>query len=274
MLASPTSPGQPRPGATIGTAIELDVGSEALDKFLWIFYNPTFSIYKAPAEDWACILELANRWKFSEVKQFAIRELHKQEMSLIDRIVLYQNCRAEEEALIPLYAELCARDQPLSLAESEKLGVQTAVIVFQAREALRSQPAERGKSPLPENVEDDEVENTVREILQGVPQSNRKSISLNGWAAAYEEALASMSDAQARTRRARRIPREEPTETSIETVTERETEASTPINTEPTVVEREFGASHREEEKPSAGTQSRKKSIRKSILRSLRLTKK
>ena len=39
-LNAPAPPGQSRPGATIGTAIELDVETEALDKFLWVFYNP------------------------------------------------------------------------------------------------------------------------------------------------------------------------------------------------------------------------------------------
>ena len=132
-------------------------------------------------EDWACILELACQWRFPQVKGFALRELEKMKISLIDRIVLYQKCSLDEEYLVPLYGELCARDAPLSIAESEKLGVQTAVIVFQARESLRGHSSERGKSPLPEDVEEDEIVDTIQDILKGVPQSNRKSISLSGW---------------------------------------------------------------------------------------------
>ncbi|KAJ8076675.1 hypothetical protein PM082_001098 [Marasmius tenuissimus] len=277
VLGKATPAGNPRPGSTPASAVVLEVTSEELDKFLWVFYNPTFS-WDAPVEDWACVLDLACRWRFPQVKGFALRELEKMKMSLIDRIVLYQKCSLDEEYLVPLYGELCARDAPLSIAESEKLGVQTAVIVFQAREALRGHSSERGKSPLPEEVEEDEIIDTIRDILKGVPQSNRKSISLSGWAAAYEEALATM-DTHARTRRTRRITREEvqfPSDPgAMDTIMERETEATmTPKISESEPRESEYEGIEDEEARPSPDTQGRKRSIRKSLLRSLGIARK
>ncbi|KAG7091189.1 hypothetical protein E1B28_010240 [Marasmius oreades] len=292
ILGKPTSPGQPKPGSTPTSAILLEVTSEELDKFLWVFYNPTFS-WDAPVEDWASILYLASLWRFPHVKAHALRELEQMTMPLIDKIALFQKCSLDEEYLVPLYGALCARDAPLSIAESEKLGVQTAVIVFQAREALRAHSSERGKSPLPEEVEDDEIVDTIRDILKGVPHSNRKSISLSGWveiflyqheptingifrgqAAAYEEALASR-DVHGRTRRARRITREEfPSDPGMETITEKETEPpTTPKITEPPEPGSENSVDD-SEAKPSPGTQGRRRSFRKSLLKSLRISKK
>ncbi|KAF9268515.1 hypothetical protein L218DRAFT_853191 [Marasmius fiardii PR-910] len=181
LLAKPTSPGHPKPGSTPASAIRLDVSSEDFDRFLWVFYNPTFSVWEAPIEDWEAILQLACNWRFPQVKAHTLRELEKRTMPLIERIALYQKCSLDEEYLVPLYSALCARDAPLSIVESEKLGVQTAVIVFQAREALRAHSSERGKSPLPEEVEEEEIVDTIHDILKGVPHSNRKSISLSGW---------------------------------------------------------------------------------------------
>ncbi|KAL0579625.1 hypothetical protein V5O48_002397 [Marasmius crinis-equi] len=251
--------GQPKPGSTPGSAILLEVSSEELDKFLWVFYNPDYS-WDAPVEDWACILDLACQWRFPQIKAFALRELERRSMSLIDRIVLYQKCSLDEEYLVPLYSELCARDAPLSIAESEKLGVQTAVIVFQARESLRALPTERGKSPLPEDVEEDEIVDTIRGILKGVPQSNQTLLTNPEQAAAYEEALASM-DAHARTRKARRVTKESvqfPVDRgAMDTITERETEATI----SPRISESDPRETEQEEMEDNAGQSEAKEAV-------------
>lgn len=137
-------------------------------------------------EDWSCILSLACRFRFPEVKKLAVRHLEKIDLDLVDRIALYQESNADEDILIPLYAQLCARDRTLSLVETHKLGYETAVMVFQAREHLRS-PSNRGKSPLPDDVEDGEVEDTIRDLMKElfIGSDHRKSISPGGWVRSF-----------------------------------------------------------------------------------------
>ncbi|KAJ3820747.1 hypothetical protein F5880DRAFT_1487436 [Lentinula raphanica] len=229
LLNRPTPTGQ-QPYGTLQNPLILDVPSEEFQQLLWVFYNPVFSYEEAKLEDWGCILSLACRFKFPEVKKLAVRHLEKYNLDLVDRISLYQECNADEDLLIPLYAQLCSRDRTLSLIETHKLGYETAVMVFQAREQLRS-PLDRGKSPLPDDIEEGEVEDTIRDLMKdiftGNPNDNRKSISANGWvntprirplretltvaffseqAAAYEEALATLN-MEPKSRSVRRIQR-------------------------------------------------------------------
>ncbi len=80
--------------------------------------------------------------------------------------------------MIPLYAKLCSRDEPLNKTESQKLGVETVVLVFHARERLRSSSRDGVKSPLPEGVNPLDVMQVVSEMWQGDDVSNRSS---GGW---------------------------------------------------------------------------------------------
>ncbi|KAJ3793063.1 hypothetical protein GGU11DRAFT_801146 [Lentinula aff. detonsa] len=178
MLSRPPPTGQSSYGS-LNNPVVLDATSEEFQQLLWVFYNPVYSYEEAKLEDWGCILSLACRFKFPEVKKLAVRNLEKFNLDLVDQLSLYQECNADEDLLIPLYAQLCARDQTLSLIETHKLGYETAVMVFQAREHLRS-PADRGKSPLPDNLEEGEVEDTIRDLMKdlfsGNPNDNRSGL--------------------------------------------------------------------------------------------------
>ncbi|KAJ6524530.1 hypothetical protein B0H19DRAFT_972088 [Mycena capillaripes] len=137
LLASP-SPGQPRQGSSHLTAVKLqDVPAKDFEKFLWVFYNPTYSLYDASVDDWTCILHLGHDWQFAEVEKFAVRELEKMTMSAVDRIALYQKHNVAEDLLIPHYAAVCTRGFPLDLDESERLGMPTVVLINQAMHAIQ-----------------------------------------------------------------------------------------------------------------------------------------
>jgi hypothetical protein len=100
------------------------------------------------------ILQLADLWEFKEVKELAVRELHKKpELDLVGRLALYQDYKVDARHLIPLYGLLGARDTPLTLEESKILGLDTTVMIASMREQLRALPSNEGKSPLPEGLE-------------------------------------------------------------------------------------------------------------------------
>jgi len=164
----PTSPGQPRHGEDESVAIVLDVPGIDFVKLLGVFYNPRYTVYDWTVEDWTTILELADKWEFNEVKNLAIRELQKQTIPLLTRIVLYQRFKVEHALLVPLYADLCSRPDALDDDESEALGIKTTVLIFRARERLRAQPSDEGRSPLPPGLEKEDVHNAIMTILGGI----------------------------------------------------------------------------------------------------------
>ena len=100
------------------------------------------------------ILKLADSWGFKEVKELAVRELHKKpQLDLVERLALYQDHQVDSCHLIPLYGLLCARDTPLTIKESKILGLDTTVLIATMREQLRALPSNEGKSPLPDDLE-------------------------------------------------------------------------------------------------------------------------
>ncbi|KAF8910791.1 hypothetical protein CPB85DRAFT_667780 [Mucidula mucida] len=168
LFDQPTKPGEVRLGSSLSSAIMLDaVNVEEFDRFLWVFYNPLYSDYSdATFDDWAVILRLAQRWRFPLVKKLAVRELQAiKNVDLVDRIILYKLHDVDHEYLSPLYVKLCSRDEPLTQVESQKLGVETTVLIFQARERLRSRGSDELKSPLPGDVDHSDVLKVVAEIL-------------------------------------------------------------------------------------------------------------
>ncbi|KAJ6463360.1 hypothetical protein C8R45DRAFT_517541 [Mycena sanguinolenta] len=136
LLASP-SPGAPRQGSSHLTAVKLQgVTAKDLEKFLFVFYNPTYSLYDTPISDWACILHLGHEWQFLEVVKLAVRELEKMALPVVDRIALYQKHKVAEDLLVPHYATLCTRGCALDLDESERLGMSTVVLINQAMHSI------------------------------------------------------------------------------------------------------------------------------------------
>jgi len=156
---NPVSPGQTREGTTNTEPVVLDgVTAEEFERLLWVFYNPKYSLYDASVETWKSVLRLANKLEFKEVKELAIRELHlKKELPLVDKMALYQAHQVDQRHLVPLFAELCARDTPLTLEESHILGPDSTYLVYSTRERLRAQPSDEGRSPLPEGLEETDV---------------------------------------------------------------------------------------------------------------------
>jgi len=161
------NPGNEQPGSTDGNAFTLeDTKSEDFARFLWVFYNPKYSLYEAPLETWLSILKLANRWTFDSVKELSVRELEKLEIEPIEKIAIYHNHNISRLYLVPSYISVCKRDKSLSFSEGMNLGMETVLRIAEARERLRLQASESGvRSPTFEDFEDNEVETLVREIF-------------------------------------------------------------------------------------------------------------
>ncbi|KAJ3820656.1 hypothetical protein F5880DRAFT_930044 [Lentinula raphanica] len=161
-------------GSSMSSAIVLDdyeITAEEFESFLRVFYNPKYYYYDLarPHEEWASILKLSNLWDFPNVKELAIRELEKLEIPLVDRIVLYQDHQVDAELRLPLYVELASREATLDHDESTRLGFRTAIVIFQARERLRSLAA-GGKSPLPDELGVEAAKEVICNLFKAVPE--------------------------------------------------------------------------------------------------------
>ncbi|KAF5354948.1 hypothetical protein D9756_005643 [Leucocoprinus leucothites] len=164
-LATPAAPGSTRPGTNESNAILLDdVRVHEFARFLWVFYNPKYSLYHTSVADWTAILNLAHRWAFPEVKSLAVRELEKQSMPDIERVVVYQNNDVDRNLLIRCYAALCERDQPITPAEGRRMGIDTALTIAQLREMARRSPIDC-RSPTSANIRGNELQTLVRELF-------------------------------------------------------------------------------------------------------------
>jgi hypothetical protein len=138
LFRSPSIPCNDPPGSSETNPVVLkDTKSEAFAGLCWIFYNPKYSIYTATVDRWTEILDLAQRWVFKEVEQLCIRELQKLSIPPVEKIHIYQAFRIDRSLLAESFAKLTLRPETLSLEEGNKLGIETALQIAQARELSR-----------------------------------------------------------------------------------------------------------------------------------------
>ncbi|PPQ64181.1 hypothetical protein CVT24_008555 [Panaeolus cyanescens] len=167
-LAVPTSAGGSLPGSTDHTAFILDgVKPEQFCNFLWVFYNPKYSLYEADLPVWEDILVLAHKWLFPEVKNLAVREIEKKQMLDVARIKLYQDNRVDRSLLIRLYAALTEREEPINLQEGIDLGLETVLKIAAAREKARGIRLANGLlSPSTPTARGNDLIEVIRDVFK------------------------------------------------------------------------------------------------------------
>jgi len=102
---------------------------------------------------------------FPEVKALAVRELEKQSMPDIERVVVCQDNEVDRNLLIRCYAALCEREEPLTPAEGRLMGIDTALTIAQLREMARRSPADC-RSPTSANIRGSDLYLLVRELFR------------------------------------------------------------------------------------------------------------
>jgi len=147
-----------------------DVSSDAFACFLWVFYNPKYSIYDATPDQWSSILHLAQKWGFKDIEHLCIRELEKLDLSPVDRIHIYQRFGLDSSLLLDSFATLTTRDESIGLEEGVKLGLRTSLQIAQAREMSRGPDTGGGlRSPSAVQVDGPHL-NTLLSDIFGLPK--------------------------------------------------------------------------------------------------------
>ncbi|KAI5123823.1 hypothetical protein M0805_009115 [Coniferiporia weirii] len=139
ILCTPAPTGTALMGSSDSCPIELcEVTAEEFARFLWVFYNPIYS-YDASVEKWSSILRLAHMWRFTKVKELAVREMDKLEMSPVDKAVMAREFEVDpaRKWLDTAYAALGARDAPLTKNEGLRLGLDVVLQLAEVRERIR-----------------------------------------------------------------------------------------------------------------------------------------
>ncbi|KAJ3505315.1 hypothetical protein NLJ89_g7486 [Agrocybe chaxingu] len=178
ILTTPVSPSQPRPGSTDSRPmVVMNCSPSDFSKFLWVFYNPKYSVYSATPAEWVAILKIAHEYEFLEVKNLAIRGLDTCDLTVVQRIRIYETYQADTMYLLPLYATMCMREDGPTDDETEEMGMKTSLMIFRARERLRS---DGSKSPLPNGVDESEVFRMLYSFLGVNPAPSNTNTSNTG----------------------------------------------------------------------------------------------
>lgn len=89
--------------------------------------------------EWTAILDLAANWNFKSIKALAIKNLTPI-ASPIDKIVLGRK-HGIEEWLGDAYEAVCVRDEPLTLEDGMRLGMEDVIKISATRQCIHREPA-------------------------------------------------------------------------------------------------------------------------------------
>ncbi|GBE77564.1 hypothetical protein SCP_0104420 [Sparassis crispa] len=133
----PPCPDKPVEGSGDETPIHLQqVASIDFERLLSLFYPRNVQNGDlATVDEWTSVLALASKFGFDEFRELAVARL-SQIATPVDRIML---SRAYDMTgwLIPAYAELCKRDESLTLQEGLRLGMKDVIMLSHIRQTIR-----------------------------------------------------------------------------------------------------------------------------------------
>ncbi|KZT07596.1 uncharacterized protein LAESUDRAFT_724556 [Laetiporus sulphureus 93-53] len=116
------------------------VETECLLSFLY------FGMYErdVPLVDWQALLSISSKFKFQKIRERAINEIttHHPPLDPVERLALAAK-HDVPQWLKSAYVELCQRTRALSPLEAKRLGLETAMRLAGAREAVLQRRLER-----------------------------------------------------------------------------------------------------------------------------------
>ena len=119
------------------------------------FHLRKYDLYRATLEEWTSILKIACTHDFPAVKDFTVRCLESCDIAIAQRIKLYRTFDVDAKYTIPWFVQLCLREEGPTDGETEIMGTKVSLIVYRARERLRSSlvaPNAGAPSPLSESA--------------------------------------------------------------------------------------------------------------------------
>ncbi|KII91629.1 hypothetical protein PLICRDRAFT_173450 [Plicaturopsis crispa FD-325 SS-3] len=106
------------------------------------FYHGMHDDFDLTLAEWSAVLAIATHFDMAKIRERAIAEIGRSAETLdpVDKILLAKKYGVEAW-LAPAYVVLCRRENALEESEAQRLGLETTVKMFQAREkSLRTKP--------------------------------------------------------------------------------------------------------------------------------------
>jgi hypothetical protein len=123
-----------------------------------------FDQYHASVHEWTSVLKIACNYEFPTVKDFAVRGLETCDIPIANRVKLYQKYDVDASYIIPLFVKLSLRAEGPTDEETDIMGTKVALIIYRARERLRS-PASSPITGLPLPISESEAFEAINSIL-------------------------------------------------------------------------------------------------------------
>jgi hypothetical protein len=136
-------------------------------------FDSTYDYSLVTETQWKFILDRATKWKFSIVREAAIRSLRDSPLEPLERIRLWKEYSISNYWVQPAFLTICMRQKPLSLKEGRIVGLDGAILIAEAREKLR---VEWGYGDLPEEAWRGTASDIVKERI--LPFSDTRSFNL------------------------------------------------------------------------------------------------
>lgn len=94
-----------------------------------------------PMDEWISVLKLSTMWCFDDMRKLAIKELSRKiKIDPVTQIILSRQYKVSEWAYSG-HERLVVRSEPISVAEAERLGLSTAIRLYQIRDAIAKNSA-------------------------------------------------------------------------------------------------------------------------------------
>ncbi|TFK65793.1 hypothetical protein BDN72DRAFT_772918, partial [Pluteus cervinus] len=126
-----------------------------LERFLATLFPTEYGQYDATSfDEWASILKVAHHWEFRSIIKLALEKIEPVS-SPVDKVVLGRTYNIPEWA-IEARVLLCRREEPITLEEASRMGMEEVVNISQTRHHIRSSEIRSGLQ-----------DSTIRSLLSG-----------------------------------------------------------------------------------------------------------
>ncbi|TFK58604.1 hypothetical protein BDN72DRAFT_851670, partial [Pluteus cervinus] len=132
-----------------------------LERFLATLFPTEYGQYDATSfDEWASILKVAHHWQFESIVKLALEKIEPVS-SPVDKVVLGKTYNIPEWAT-EARVILCRREEPITLEEASRMGMEEVVSISQTRHHIRSSEIRSGMQ-----------DSTIRSLLSGEQHDER-----------------------------------------------------------------------------------------------------
>ncbi|TFK61054.1 hypothetical protein BDN72DRAFT_849993 [Pluteus cervinus] len=144
--------------ADLASLVPIEFSVVDLERFLGVIFPTQYGHYDANSfDEWASILKVATQWEFESIVKLALERIEPLS-SAVDKVVLGKDYNMPEWA-IEGRVQLCRREEPITMEEAIRMGMEEVVNISTTRHHIR-----------PSELSPELQDSTIRSILSGEEQ--------------------------------------------------------------------------------------------------------